>query len=143
MTICCLSTVVVFIIMPFFFPNQIAFFLPSFLNYQFVKILFTVPIAFFILWIWVRTGYLILDTKIKIMYGPLIKIVNIHDVRTVRAKIDPFIDPALSMDKIEINYGQYETISISPKQKEKFIAKLLEKNPNIKILDGNFQDSDK
>ncbi|XOQ14255.1 MAG: PH domain-containing protein [Shouchella clausii] len=134
MTICCFATAVVFIIMPLFFPDQLAFILPPFLNHQIVKALITLPIAFFVLWIWGRTGYTLSGSRLKIVYGPIRKTIDIHDIRTIRSKIDPFIDPALSMDKIEINYGQFETISISPKRKDEFISKLLEKNPNIKML---------
>ena len=41
--------------------------------------------------------------------------------------------PALSLDRIRINYNKYDEIFISPKEKQTFINQLLEINPNIQI----------
>jgi hypothetical protein len=37
------------------------------------------------------------------------------------------------MDRIEISYGKYEFITISPKNKEEFIRQLLKVNPRIQL----------
>ncbi|WP_045517197.1 PH domain-containing protein [Neobacillus niacini] len=40
------------------------------------------------------------------------------------SEANPFVAPALSMNRIEINYGKYNTIQISPKELNLFVNEL-------------------
>jgi len=93
--------------------------------------------AIVMLWIWFNTGYTIEESVIKINYGPIKKSIDIHEINSIRSARNPFIDPALSMDKIEINYAAFKTIAISPKNQEEFVHQLLRKNPHIRIERNN------
>ncbi|WP_144463720.1 PH domain-containing protein [Siminovitchia fortis] len=61
------------------------------------------------------------------------KTIVIRSIKSIRFAKNPFTSPALSIHKIEINYGKYETISISPKDTDKFIEILKKNNSQIKM----------
>jgi uncharacterized membrane protein YdbT with pleckstrin-like domain len=132
MTIICWLLAGIFIVPPILFPNFGVFMLPSKIDTQLVKILITSVPALFILWIWFRTGYTINDSTLRIEYGPIKKTIILNEIKSIRKTKNPFIDLALSMDKIEINYGKFQTVSISPKNNVEFISQLLKRNSNIK-----------
>ncbi|WP_223881955.1 PH domain-containing protein [Niallia endozanthoxylica] len=41
--------------------------------------------------------------------------------------------PSLSVHRIELNYGKYKTIQISPKDRQSFVNELQQKNPHIQL----------
>lgn len=127
-----------FIIPPVFFPDFGVWMTPDFLDKQWIKIVTLFPIGFCLMWIWFKTGYTIQDNFLKIQYGPFKREIKIDVIHSVRETKNPFTDPALSMDKIEIHYGKFHTIGISPKNKFEFISQLRKQNSNIKI-DSNFK----
>lgn len=92
------------------------------------------PIAGFMIWLWFRTGYLLTDKQIKIMYGPLKKTINISDISKINKSKNPLSAPALSFNRLEIVYGKfYDFTLISPVNEREFILKLLKENPNIQL----------
>ena len=83
--------------------------------------------------IWFNTRYKIEKDKLTISYG-LIKIaINIQDIHSIRKTTNPFVAPSLSVHRIEINYGKYKTIQISPRELNRFTDELKKKNPNIRF----------
>lgn len=128
-----------FIVPPVFFPDFGVWMTPDFLDKQWVKMVILLPIGFCFMWIWFKTGYTIKDDSLKIQYGPFkwkLKIDEIHSIREIK---NPFTDPALSMDKLEINYARFNTVGISPKNKMEFVSHLRKRNSNIKI-DSKYKD---
>ncbi|WP_338448393.1 PH domain-containing protein [Niallia oryzisoli] len=105
---------------------------PEFLDKQWIKIIILFPIGFGFMWIWFKTGYTIENHFLKIEYGPIKKKIKIDEIHSIRETTNPFTAPALSMDKIEITYARFHTISISPKKKMEFARLLLKQNPYIK-----------
>lgn len=91
-----------------------------------------------LLWIWFGTGYKIEDAKIKIKFGPCRWSIRIEDIRRINKVRNPFTAPALSVDRYKILYGNYDVISISPRNECEFIRLLINKNPKIEIDDGDF-----
>ncbi|MFA1820782.1 PH domain-containing protein [Virgibacillus oceani] len=92
------------------------------------------PLAVFLLWFWFKTDYRIMDNKIKIRYGPIRQTVPIEDIRSIRKMKSRFAAaPALSSDRIQIDYSKYDLVRISPENEEKFIKMLLEINPDILV----------
>lgn len=57
----------------------------------------------------------------------ILKIKKIEKTNTILSS------PALSFDRIRINYNKYDEIFIAPKEKQHFINKLLEINPDIQV----------
>lgn len=92
-----------------------------------------IPMAIFVLLLWINTKYYIRDDQLVIkgvLKDTLIPIGSITSVKTSR---NPLSAPALSMDRLEINYGKYEFTLISPLEKERFVEELLKINPLITI----------
>lgn len=133
MTIIIWLSAFLFIVPPVFSPDLGVWMTPDFLNKQWIQIVVLFPIGFFLLWIWFKTGYTIEKRSIKIQYGPFKKDIRIDEIHSIRETKNPFTAPALSMNRIEINYGQYETIQISPKEINLFVDELLKNNSHIQI----------
>lgn len=83
--------------------------------------------------IWFNTRYKIENETLKISYGPIKKSIGIQEIKSIRNTTNPFVAPSLSVHRIEINYGEYKTIQISPKDIQIFVNELQKKNPNIKL----------
>ncbi|OMP67853.1 PH domain-containing protein [Domibacillus epiphyticus] len=107
--------------------------LPEILNNKVITTIILLIPAIYLLWIWFGTRYEIQQSILNVHFGPYKKIIDIGTISTIRQTKNPFIDPALSGDKIEINYNEFETINISPKDKEAFLRQILKINPHIKI----------
>ncbi len=88
-------------------------------------------LAAFLLWFWFRTGYKIEGEKLKIYYGPIRQTIHIPDIKLILLSKMPLFAPALSLKRIQISCGKYDVISISPENREIFISKLLDINPDI------------
>lgn len=83
---------------------------------------------------WFRTIYKIEEDILDIYYGPFRFEVVISEITSIRHAKNIFTGPALSIERIEITYSNYNVIQISPKEKEALIKQLMQMNPNIKIL---------
>lgn len=88
--------------------------------------------VFLLMWIWFGTGYKVEDGKIKIYYGPIRIKVKISEIQKIEKVKSPFTAPALSITRLDIMYGDYKTIQISPEREEELVKLLLEENPDIK-----------
>lgn len=122
-----------FIVLPVFFPDFGVWMTPEFLDKQWIKIVILSPIGFCLMWIWFKTGYTIRDNFLKIQYGPFKWKIKINEIDSIRETRNPFTAPALSMDKVEINYAKFKTVAISPKDKMEFISQLRKQNSNINV----------
>lgn len=80
---------------------------------------------------WFHTQYRIEGELLRIRFGFINQTINIKDIKSIRKTTNPFTSPALSIRKIEINYGKYETVQISPKNEFFFIEQLKKINSNI------------
>lgn len=80
-----------------------------------------------------------MENKIKIRYGPIRQTVPIEDIRNIRKMKSRFAAaPALSSDRIQIDYGKYDIVRISPENEEEFIKMLLDINQDI-LLDQHLR----
>lgn len=87
----------------------------------------------FLLHIFLGTTYRINDrnqlmVKSGFIFNASIEIANIRSIRKTRNLIS---SPAPSFDRIEIKYGEWDMIIISPKDKHEFARALLKINPDI------------
>tara|TARA_B100001057_G_C22772566_1_gene920236 strand:- start:1032 stop:1466 length:435 start_codon:yes stop_codon:yes gene_type:complete len=87
----------------------------------------------FILHLFLKTEYSIDKAKLTIKCGVFsyqpIDIQQIKEVSTTKSLIS---SPAPSFDRIQINYGKFDEIIISPRNKFNFIRDLIKINPAIK-----------
>jgi hypothetical protein len=86
----------------------------------------------FILILFLKTVYIIDGDKLIIKSGFLFTTkVDIHSIKTIRKSNSLQAAPAPSMDRLEINYGKFDSILISPLNKETFFTALRGINRDI------------
>ena len=128
----------VFIFLIFFGP-LIPIVLSETLN---VALLGTVAFLFivfaFILHLFLKTEYTIESNLLKIKCGLLnYKPIDISKIKEISNTKSLMASPAPSFDRIEIKYGEFSSIIISPKDKHEFAEDLIKINPNINNLITN------
>ncbi|MCL4409459.1 MAG: PH domain-containing protein [Gammaproteobacteria bacterium] len=80
--------------------------------------------AGFPLWLMKSTNYTLSDTMLLVRSGPFKWQVPVNQINSVTPTLNPLSSPALSLDRLQINYGRWGSIMISPKDKEAFIQDL-------------------
>lgn len=107
----------------------------SILYIDWVTITLLPPVLLFILLIWFRMYYKIKADTLIIIYGPFSKKIDVNQITSIRHSRSILSAPALSLDRLEINTNKFDTVLISPKDKELFMETLLNIQPNITIVD--------
>lgn len=98
-----------------------------------MAIISTISSAYFCL-IFFTMRYVIDDEyfSIRTKFFPSQK-VTLQDIRKIEESNSILAAPAFSFDRLEIFYTKYDSILVSPENKEQFIADLLNVNPEIEI----------
>lgn len=94
----------------------------------------TIGIPIFVIWLWLSTYYVVEEENLVIKYGPFRKTVALRTITSVRKTTNPFSSPALSLIRLEILYGQYNTVLISPIDRDEFMRILAEKCPHMRVI---------
>lgn len=94
-----------------------------------------------LLWLWFDTSYKVNDEDLIVKSGPFKSTIDIKSIKKLRATKTLLAGPALSIDRIEIQYKRYDFVIVSPKEKSKFIESLLIKNNSIEVDDKLIQDN--
>ncbi len=76
------------------------------------------------LWIFTSTDYRLTDATLFVRTGPFKWEIPVHEITKVTPTRDPLSSPALSLDRLRIDYGQGKALMISPKKKQEFIDDL-------------------
>lgn len=88
----------------------------------------------FIAHLFLSTSYQIESNSLKIKSGFLYnKTIDIGSIRSISETRNPLSSPATSIDRLEIKYGKYDSVLVSPKEKSAFINQLQELNPAIVV----------
>ncbi len=97
-----------------------------------VGIIIAALTSVFVIHVFVTTYYIITDDNYLIIKSSFLvnKKISIQDISSIKESNNILSSPALSFDRIEIRFGD-ETILISPKEKEKFIQELKNRNSAI------------
>jgi hypothetical protein len=90
------------------------------------------PIAIFILalgcvlpvWLLVSTGYTLTDDHLVVKAGPFRWRVPIREIKSVTPTRSALSSPALSLDRLRIEYGDSKSIMVSPGNREDFLREL-------------------
>lgn len=88
-----------------------------------------------LLWLWFGTSYRIDDEALIVRSGPFKSTIDIKTIKKLKDTKTLLAGPALSLDRIEIQYKTYDTVIVSPKDKIEFIETLLNKNNSIEVDD--------
>jgi hypothetical protein len=70
------------------------------------------------------TRYTVGDGEIRIVSGPFRWRVALRDIRTVRPTRNPLSSPALSLDRLRIEYGASKWVMVSPRDQDAFVRAL-------------------
>ncbi|WP_190284638.1 PH domain-containing protein [Bacillus sp. S3] len=87
----------------------------------------------FIIWCWFGTYYQINGNQLKIVSGPFRWKVDIMIIKSIRKTRNPLSSPALSLNRIELLYGKWDTMLISPKNEKQLCETLKKINSQIEI----------
>jgi hypothetical protein len=90
------------------------------------------PIALLILtlgcvlpvWLLVSTNYTLTENELVVRAGPFKWRVPFREVKAVTPTRSASSSPALSLDRLRIEYGNKQAIMVSPKNREKFLLEL-------------------
>lgn len=87
----------------------------------------------FILHLFYTNKYIIDDGILKIRSGFIHKLdIEIQSIKSISKTNSIMSSPAASFDRIEIKFGKFDSVLISPKDKIALINNLVKINPNIK-----------
>lgn len=88
----------------------------------------------FMIHLFSTTFYVIENEKLIIKCGFLINVsIDIQNIKKISESYNIMSSPALSFDRLEILYNKFDTILVSPKEKERFIVAIQKINPQIEI----------
>ena len=82
-------------------------------------------------WLLRATEYRIGPSELLVRCGPFRWRIPLSDIRAVTPTRNPLSSPALSLDRLRIDYGRRRWIMISPADKEAFVAELRKRVPAI------------
>ncbi len=72
------------------------------------------------LWLLASTKYILSDNELIVKSGPVNRLIPLESIVSVKETHNPISSPALSLDRLEIKYGNNQRILISPKDKQGF-----------------------
>ncbi|MFM2266160.1 MAG: hypothetical protein RLZ77_1580 [Bacteroidota bacterium] len=105
-----------------------------------IHVLMISIIIFVIVWILFDTRYVIRDGFLFYRSGPFRGRIDIQKINKIEyysgMHVPVTMKPALDTKGFIITYGTQNEVYVSPQKREKFIAKLLELNPNIEVVKG-------
>lgn len=73
------------------------------------------------IWLVMSTRYTLTASELHIRSGPVSITVPIADIHSITPTSNPLSSPALSLDRLLIEYGNGKQVMISPEDKQQFI----------------------
>ena len=88
----------------------------------------------FVVYLFKTTNYTVEGNSLTIKCGFLFnKTIDISSIKKISETNNPLSSPATSLDRLEINYGKFDAVIISPKLKKEFIDEITSLNPNVEV----------
>lgn len=92
------------------------------------------PVILFMVHLFMTTFYVIHGNTLTIKSGFLFNVcIDINTIKKIAETNNPISSPAISLDRLEIKYGVFNSVIISPKNKKEFIEELTSINPQIEV----------
>lgn len=89
-------------------------------------------ILIFFIYLTSTTYYLFHDRQLLVYCGPWRMQIPVDSITQVEATHNPLSSPALSLNRLRVSYGKYDSVLISPADRAGFLAALLTLNPAIR-----------
>ncbi|GGD89046.1 PH domain-containing protein [Paenibacillus nasutitermitis] len=93
--------------------------------------------AGFIAWLWVATSYVINDSELFIRTGPFKKSISFDSVKKAKPIRSWMSSMATSSRRVEIHYGSYDFVHVSPLDQEAFLMELRMRCPHVIVETGS------
>ena len=84
----------------------------------------SVATAVLIVWLWSGTYYEVGDGRLSIYAGPFRQRIELDSITAVTPTRAAWSSPALSLDRLRIDYCDGKWVMVSPEQRDAFIAAL-------------------
>ena len=88
-----------------------------------------------LVWMWFGTMYAISGNELRITCGPAKILVPIDSISRISNSHSIVSGPALSLSRLEIQYGRFKTVLISPDDRRGFIRAIVARAPNVVLED--------
>ncbi|MCF8272312.1 MAG: PH domain-containing protein [Flavobacteriaceae bacterium] len=99
-----------------------------------IGIAILLPVILFVVYMFLTTTYTIARDELTIKCGFLFnKTIDIKTIKKITETNNLLSSPATSLDRLEISYGKFDSVIISPKQKLEFINDIKRLNPNVEV----------
>jgi Bacterial PH domain len=93
------------------------------------------PVMFFATHMFMTTNYTVTGDSLTIKCGFLFhKTIDIKTISKISETNNPLSSPATSLDRLEIIYGKFDSVLISPKLKKEFIDEIILINPMVEVV---------
>lgn len=76
------------------------------------------------LWVFAGTCYRFTDDQLHVKSGPFKWEVPLAEITAVTPTRNPMSSPALSLDRLRIDYGRGKSVMISPRERQQFLQDL-------------------
>jgi len=76
-------------------------------------------------WTVLATYYTIDDACLRVRSGPFSWVIDLKDVESITPTRNPLSSPALSLDRLRIDYGRGRSLMVSPADKDTFVRDLM------------------
>lgn len=73
-------------------------------------------------WLFSQTKYIVAQETLRVRCGPFSWSIPVSEISSVTATRNPLSSPALSLDRLALDYGKGKTILVSPSDKSGFRA---------------------
>jgi hypothetical protein len=83
------------------------------------------------MWVLLATTYTLTAAHLNVRSGPFTWRIPLNEIRSVAPTRNPLSSPALSLDRLRIEYGHGKAIMISPAAREEFMQELRRRVPNV------------
>jgi hypothetical protein len=100
---------------------------------EYIGLLVLLLVAGYLLFLMRTTRYIITPEQLQIRCGWSNQQIVLEQIRKIAPTHNPLSSPALSLDRLEISFGKYDMVLISPQKKQEFIDALLAQNPTIQL----------
>jgi hypothetical protein len=73
------------------------------------------------LWLLLSTRYTLEPRRLVVQSGPFKWHIAVADITSITSSSNPLSSPALSLDRLRIDYGRSSSLMISPRTKDQFV----------------------
>jgi hypothetical protein len=105
------------------------------INEAWLGVLLILLIVAFVSHMLLTTYYVVEGYTLAIKCGFLYNLkIDISTIKKIKETNNALSSPAASLDRLEVSYGRFDDVMISPKDKAKFIGHLTQINPSIEVV---------